>query len=85
MVSSELICLMGQPYEQIKGTSMGSPISGFIAEIVRLKLEAAAFETQKPSFWVRYADDTFAIIKSGRQAAFKAHLSSIFTDILLTI
>ncbi len=24
----------GQPYEQIKGTPMGSPISGYIAEIV---------------------------------------------------
>ncbi len=59
---------------------MGSPISGYIAEIVLQKLEAAAFETQKPSFLVRYVDDTFAIITSGRQAAFKAHLNSIFTD-----
>ncbi len=64
-----------QAYEQIKGTPMGSPISGYIAEIVLQKLEAAAFATQKPSFLVRYVDDTFAIITSGRQAAFKAHLN----------
>ncbi len=49
------------------------------------KLEAAAYETLKPSFWVRYIDDTFAIIKSGRQAHFKAHLNSIFTDIQFTM
>ncbi len=56
----------GQPYEQIKGTPMGSPISGYIAEIILQKLEAVAFETQKPSCWVRYVDDTFAIIKNGK-------------------
>ncbi len=48
--------VQGQPYEQIKGTPMGSPISGYIAEIALRKLEAVAFETQKPSFWVRYFD-----------------------------
>ncbi len=64
---------------------MGSPISGYIAEIVLQKLEAVAFETPKPSFWVRYVDDTFAIIKNGRQAAFKAHLNSIVTYIQFTM
>ncbi len=71
----------GQPYEQIKCTPMGSPISGYIAEIVLQKLETGAFESQKPSFWERYVDENFTIIKSDRQAAFKAHLNSIFTDI----
>ncbi len=31
-----------------------------------------------------YVDGTFSIIRSGRKAAFKAHLSSIFTDIQIT-
>ncbi len=70
-----------QPYEQIKGTPMGPPISGYIAEIVLQKLEAAVFETLKPTFWVRYVDDTFVIIKSGGEADCKTHLNSIFTDI----
>ncbi len=65
---------------QIKGTPMGSPITGHVAEIVLQKLEAAAFETQQLSFWVHYVGDTFGIIKSGRQADFKTHLNSIFTD-----
>ncbi len=60
---------------------MGSSISGYIAEIVLQKLEASAFETQRPSFWVRYMDDTFAIIKNDRQLDFKTPLNSIFTDI----
>ncbi len=74
-----------QPCEQIKGTIIGLPISRFIAEIVLQKLEAAAFKIQKPSFWVRYVGDIFAINKSGRQADFKAHLNSIFTDIQFTM
>ncbi len=63
---------------------MGSPISGYIVEIVPLKLEATAFETHKPTRWVRYVDDTFAIIKNGRQPDFKNHLNSVFTDIQFT-
>ncbi len=46
----------GQPYEQIKGIPMGSPIPGYIAAIVLQKLRAAAFEAQKPSVWVRHVD-----------------------------
>ncbi len=33
------------PYDQIKCTLMGSPITGYIAEIVLQKLEAAIFGT----------------------------------------
>ncbi len=60
---------------------MGSPISGYIAEIVLQKLEVAAFENLKPTVWVRYVDDTFVNIKSGREADLKTHLNSIFTDL----
>ncbi len=60
---------------------MGSHISGYIAEIGLQELKAAAFEFLKPTIWVRYVDDTFVIVKSGRQADFKAHLNSIFKDI----
>ncbi len=64
---------------------MGSPISGYTVELVLQKLRAAAFETLIPKFWVLNVDDTFVIIKSGRQADFKAHLNSVFTDIQFTI
>ncbi len=49
------------------------------------KLEAAAYETLKPTSWERYVDDTFTIIPGGRQTDFKAHVNSIFTDIQFTM
>ncbi len=73
------------PYEQIKGAPMGSPTSGYIAEIVLQKLEKATFKSLKSTFWVHNVDDTFIIIKSGRQADFKTHLNSIFMDIQFTM
>nr|VZI06192.1 unnamed protein product [Spirometra erinaceieuropaei] len=40
--------------EQVKGTLMGSPISGFIAEAVLQRLESLVFQHNKPKFWVLY-------------------------------
>ncbi|BHF74061.1 hypothetical protein SprV_0401714500 [Sparganum proliferum] len=53
----------GRVYEHTKGTPMGSPLSGFIAEAVLQKVETAVLETYKQKFWTRYIDDTFVIIK----------------------
>ncbi len=55
------------------------------AHLFLQKPEAAASETLKQTFWVRNVDDTFKIIKSGREADFKTHLNSIFTDIQFTM
>ncbi|BHF84219.1 hypothetical protein SprV_0902736900 [Sparganum proliferum] len=61
-------CLMtyftfdGTTYEPVKGTPMGSPISGFIAEAVLQRLESLVFQHHKPKFWARYVDDTFVVI-----------------------
>ncbi|BHF61400.1 hypothetical protein SprV_0100437400 [Sparganum proliferum] len=40
----------GTIYEQVKGTPMGSPISGFIAEAVLQRLESLEFEHHNPKF-----------------------------------
>ncbi|BHF63180.1 hypothetical protein SprV_0200617100 [Sparganum proliferum] len=40
----------GTIYEQVKGTPMGSPISGFIAEAVLQRLESLVFQHHKPKF-----------------------------------
>nr|VZI46889.1 unnamed protein product [Spirometra erinaceieuropaei] len=40
-------------YEQVKGTPMGSPILGFIAEAVLQLLESLVFQHHKPKFWAR--------------------------------
>nr|VZI14004.1 unnamed protein product [Spirometra erinaceieuropaei] len=53
----------GTIYEQVKGTPMGSPISGFIAEVVLQRLESLVFQHYRPKFWARYVDDTFVVIE----------------------
>nr|VZI15033.1 unnamed protein product [Spirometra erinaceieuropaei] len=61
----------GTIYEQVKGTPMGSPISGFIAEAVLQRLESLVFQHHKPKFWARYVDDTFVVIDRDQLLTFK--------------
>nr|VZI00012.1 unnamed protein product [Spirometra erinaceieuropaei] len=74
----------GSVYEQIKGTPMGSPLSGFIAEAVLQKLETLVFATHRPIFWARYVDDTFVILKREMVSEFHTILNSVFPDIQFT-
>nr|VZI13874.1 unnamed protein product [Spirometra erinaceieuropaei] len=75
----------GRVYEQIKGTPMGSPLSGFIAEAVLQKVETAVFEIYRPTFWARYVDDTFVIIKREMVQEFRNALNSVSPDIQFTM
>nr|VZI36714.1 unnamed protein product [Spirometra erinaceieuropaei] len=75
----------GQVYEQKKGTPMGSPLSGLIAEAVLQRLEQQVFSSYPPKFWARYVDDTFVVIKRSEVKAFKTLLNSIFPDIQFTV
>nr|VZI42268.1 unnamed protein product [Spirometra erinaceieuropaei] len=75
----------GQVYEQKKGTPIGSPLSGLIAEAVLQKLEQQVFSSYPPKFWARYVDDTFVVIKRSEVKAFKTLLNSIFPDIQFTM
>ncbi|BHF81907.1 hypothetical protein SprV_0802504200 [Sparganum proliferum] len=75
----------GTTYEQVKGTPMGSPLSGFIAEAVLQNVETLVFSTYKPTFWARYVDDTFVIIKRQMVKEFHDVLNSIFPDIQFTM
>nr|VZI48881.1 unnamed protein product [Spirometra erinaceieuropaei] len=72
-------------YEQVKGTPMGSPILGFIAEAVLQRLESPVFQHHKPKFWARYVDDTFVVIDRDQLLAFKERLNAIFPDIQFTM
>nr|VZI35752.1 unnamed protein product [Spirometra erinaceieuropaei] len=71
-------------YEQIKGTPMGSPISGLIAEVVLQKLERRLFEEYEPKFWARYVDDTFVIIDQDKINYYEEVLNSIIPDLKFT-
>ncbi|BHF79180.1 hypothetical protein SprV_0602229900 [Sparganum proliferum] len=75
----------GTIYEQVKGTPMGSPISGFIAEAVLQRLESLVFQHHKPKFWARYVDDTFGVIDRDQLLTFKERLNEVFPDIQFTM
>ncbi|BHF75596.1 hypothetical protein SprV_0501869200 [Sparganum proliferum] len=72
-------------HEQVKGTPMGSPISGFIAEAVLQRLESLVFQHHRPKFWARYVDDTFVVIDRDQVLTFKENLHAVFPDIQFTI
>nr|VZI34697.1 unnamed protein product [Spirometra erinaceieuropaei] len=74
----------GTIYEQVKGTTMDSPISGFIAEVVLQRLESLVFQHHRPKFWTRYVDDTFAVIEQDQVLTFQEHLNAVFQDIQFT-
>ncbi|BHF60543.1 hypothetical protein SprV_0100350800 [Sparganum proliferum] len=71
-------------HAQVKGTPMGSPISGFIAEAVLQRLESLVFQHHKPKFWVPYVDDAFVVIDRDQLLTFKEHLNAVFQDIQFT-
>ncbi|BHF59440.1 hypothetical protein SprV_0100239700 [Sparganum proliferum] len=75
----------GTIYEQVKGSPMGSPISGFIAEAVLQRLESLVFQHHKPKFWARYVDDTFVVIDRDQLLTFKERLNAVFPDMQFTM
>nr|VZI24898.1 unnamed protein product [Spirometra erinaceieuropaei] len=75
----------GTIYEQVKGTPMGSPISGLIAEAVLQRLESLVFRHHRPKFWARYVDDTFVVIEQDQVLTFKEQLNAVFPDIQFTM
>ncbi len=74
----------GKIYQQIKGTPMGSPISGVIAEAVLQRLEQEVLPRCPPKFWARYVDDTFVVVERNRVDILWDQLNSIFPDIQFT-
>ncbi|BHF75278.1 hypothetical protein SprV_0501837400 [Sparganum proliferum] len=75
----------GTIYEQVKGTPMGSPISGSIAEAVLQQLESLVFQHHKPKFWARYVDDAFVVIDRDQLLTFKERRNAVFPDIEFTM
>ncbi|BHF65909.1 hypothetical protein SprV_0200892300 [Sparganum proliferum] len=71
--------------EQVKGTPMDSPISGFIVEAVLQRLESLVFQHHKPKFWARYVDDTFVVIERDQVPIFQEHHNAVFPDIQFTM
>ncbi|VDM06445.1 unnamed protein product, partial [Schistocephalus solidus] len=81
----QLLKFEGTMYEQIRRTPMGSPLSGFIAEAVLQKLETLVFANYRQTFWIRYVDDPFVIIKREMIEELHSVLNSVFPDIQFTM
>ncbi|BHF68204.1 hypothetical protein SprV_0301123700 [Sparganum proliferum] len=77
--------LGGTIYEQVKGTPMGPPISGFIAEAVLQRLESLVFQHHRTKFWARYVDDTSAVIDRDQPLTFNEYLNAVSPDIQFTM
>nr|VZI32993.1 unnamed protein product [Spirometra erinaceieuropaei] len=77
--------LDGPIYEQVNGTPLGSPISGFIVEAVLQLLESLVVQHHRPKFRTRYVDDTFVVIERDQVQTFKERLNSLFPDIQFTM
>ncbi|BHF82544.1 hypothetical protein SprV_0802568200 [Sparganum proliferum] len=59
--------------EQVKGTPMGSPISGFIAEAVLQRLESLVFQNNRAEFWARRPRGSGADIQRTSQRRLPGH------------
>nr|VZI40811.1 unnamed protein product [Spirometra erinaceieuropaei] len=75
----------GTIYEQVMGTPMGSPISGFIAEAVLQLSESLVFQHHRPKFWAGHVDDTFVFIDRDQLVTFKERLNAVFPDVQFTM
>ena len=73
----------GKHYKQLHGTTMGSPVSVVVAEIVMQNIEESALSTcrQTIPLWLRYVDDTFTAVRHDEIDAFHHHLNEQNTDI----
>lgn len=56
----------GQVYQQIKGTPLGSLLSGLITQAITQCLESIALPHRQLKVWIWYEDDTFVIFKKAQ-------------------
>ncbi|UYV81374.1 hypothetical protein LAZ67_20000978 [Cordylochernes scorpioides] len=75
-----------QYYKQIRGSTMGSPLSSIVAEIVMVSLDERINQQQSSSiyFWKRYIDDIFCITKIDSFSHILKDLNSFHPDISFT-
>ena len=77
----------GKYYEQIHGTTMGSPVSVVVANLVMEDLEQKALNTfpGRPRLYQRFVDDTIAALKKTQISQFRYHLNSQDQQIQFTV
>ena len=85
-LSSTYFTFQEKLYEQVEGTTMGSPISSIVANLYMKDFEMRAIDTspQPPLMWRRFVDDTFVVIKAAQKQSFLDHINSINHHIQFT-
>ena len=88
-LTSSFFIFNNEYYKQVDGVAMGNPLSPSIANYYMEFFENKALEStmKKPTLWLRYVDDVFAIWPHGRQnlSIFLNHLNSIHENIKFTV
>lgn len=74
-------------YEQIHGTTMGSPVSVMVANLVMENMENRALESfhTKPKVYKRFVDDTIKALETSIIDAFHKHLNAQDSYVQFTI
>ena len=74
-------------YKQVRGTTMGSPVSMVAANLVMEDVKERALESfpSPPRFWKRYIDDTFTAFPNTIITPFLDHLNGIEPSIKFTV
>ena len=77
----------GKHYKQLHGTSLGSPVSVVVAEIVmqNIKEQALATYTETLPLWLRCLDDTITAVHKNKINEFHEHVNKQNTRIQFTI
>ncbi|XP_072039623.1 uncharacterized protein [Amphiura filiformis] len=78
---------LGKIYQQREGFAMGSPVSLLASNIFMEWFEVRALDTAPhvPSFWARYVDDTFVVIREEYIDEFTTHINNISPTIKFTM
>ena len=76
----------GEIYMQIDGVMMGSPLGPLFANIFMCELENHVIPrlAHKLKNWVRYVDDTFALVREGEEKYVQEELNSFHQNIQFT-
>ena len=78
---------MGNFFKQQHGCAMGSPVSPIVGNLCMETFEINALDSYngtRPKLWLRYVDDTFAVLEREETDQFLQHLNSLDPNIKFT-